>query len=220
MNKRNILKEIKTGSGQFKLNFSDLGFSGFFDRGRIQLINKGPGVIKESIWANGFLYQKNQNGRWFKTEITGKNQFPFSLFIKSNCCNVLTCFDSSGCKISAMTSNKADCLTGFVKTLEMQSQIVCRRWESGPSLVCTFWSNLGDCCIASYSRSPPKPNPYRRSFGHPGGRIIRANHAQAYQNFFHRMAPRGFSRISICTANRGGRMVGLDPDGSHPAGID
>lgn len=53
-----------------------------------------------------------------------------------------------------------------------------------------------------------------------GGRIIRTNHAQAYQNFFHRMAQRGFSRISICTANRGGRMVGLDPDGSHPAGID
>jgi protein-L-isoaspartate(D-aspartate) O-methyltransferase len=28
------------------------------------------------------------------------------------------------------------------------------------------------------------------------------------------------TKISICTANRGGRMVGLDPDGSHPAGID
>jgi hypothetical protein len=79
----NLLKEIKTGSGQFELAFLDLEFSGSFDRGRIQLINNGPGMIRESIWAGGFVYQKNQNGLWFKKRINTNNQFPFALFLKA-----------------------------------------------------------------------------------------------------------------------------------------
>lgn len=77
----NILKEIKTGSGEFKLSFAGLNFRGSFDRGQIQLINSGPGIIRESIWSRGFLYQKNQNGQWSKKRINGSNEFPLRTFL-------------------------------------------------------------------------------------------------------------------------------------------
>lgn len=81
--RNSLLKEMRTGSGQFELKMADLEFSGLFDQGKIQLINKGPGKIQESIWANSFLYQKNQTGRWFKRKINPNNDFPLNVFIKA-----------------------------------------------------------------------------------------------------------------------------------------
>jgi hypothetical protein len=81
--RNNLLKEIKTGSGRFDLTLADLEFSGSFNKNRIRLINRGPGLTRESIWANGFLYQRNQAGRWSKIKINPKNDFPLNIFIKA-----------------------------------------------------------------------------------------------------------------------------------------